>query len=132
MEALRKFESKFKNKMDGCIGKTWNEKKIGEMTDRDWRIFREDNEIFIKGGRVPNPFRDWGEYEELHPKLVSQLKKLQFIKPKPIQMQAIPIGIAQKDMVALAPTGEGKTLAFLIPILTKIANLPRITALNSG
>lgn len=29
------------------------------MTDRDWRIFRQDNEIFIKGGRVENPFRDW-------------------------------------------------------------------------
>jgi ATP-dependent RNA helicase DDX23/PRP28 len=31
------------------------------MTDRDWRIFREDNQIYIKGGKVPNPFKEWDE-----------------------------------------------------------------------
>jgi len=29
------------------------------MTERDWRIFREDNDIIIKGGRVPKPFKEW-------------------------------------------------------------------------
>ncbi len=29
------------------------------MTERDWRILREDYEINIKGGRVPNPMRKW-------------------------------------------------------------------------
>lgn len=32
------------------------------MTERDWRIFREDNNIVIKGGRVPKPMREWHEY----------------------------------------------------------------------
>jgi superfamily II DNA/RNA helicase len=32
-------------------------------------------------------------------------------------MQAIPIGLAKKDLIALAPTGEGKTLAYLIPLI---------------
>jgi len=31
------------------------------MTDRDWRIFREDFNITIKGGRVPRPMRHWAE-----------------------------------------------------------------------
>jgi len=31
------------------------------MTFRDWRIFREDNDIIVKGGRVPNPIREWTE-----------------------------------------------------------------------
>lgn len=35
-------------------------------------------------------------------------------------MQAIPIGLEKKDMVAIAPTGEGKTLAFLIPVLNHV------------
>ena len=34
-------------------------------------------------------------------------------------------------MVAIAPTGEGKTLGFLIPALHHVQNLERITALNS-
>lgn len=36
------------------------------MTTRDWRIFREDMDIVIKGGRVPNPMREWNE-ALLHP-----------------------------------------------------------------
>lgn len=46
-------------------------------------------------------------------------------------MQAIPIGFEEKDMVAIAPTGEGKTLGFLIPVLHHMENLPRINATNS-
>jgi superfamily II DNA/RNA helicase len=37
--------------------------------------------------------------------LLSNIKKLGFKIPKPIQMQAIPIGFENKDMVAIAPTG---------------------------
>lgn len=33
------------------------------MADRDWRIFKEDYNITIKGGRVPNPIRNWEEAE---------------------------------------------------------------------
>ena len=32
-----------------------------EMTERDWRIFREDHEIYIKGGQCPTPIRSWDE-----------------------------------------------------------------------
>ncbi len=32
-------------------------------------------------------------------------------------MQAIPIGMSHKDLMAIAPTGEGKTLAYLFPII---------------
>ena len=57
MEALRKYKEKRGKKDDEMIGKTWREKSIEEMNERDWRIFREDNEIYIRGGRVPPPFR---------------------------------------------------------------------------
>ena len=39
----------------------WSEKSLPEMTDRDWRIFREDYNIATKGGRVPCPIRYWNE-----------------------------------------------------------------------
>ncbi|KAL8426467.1 hypothetical protein Efla_001769 [Eimeria flavescens] len=41
----------------------WSMKKREELTERDWRIFREDFEIYIKGGRVPPPIRTWAEAE---------------------------------------------------------------------
>lgn len=39
----------------------WSQKSLDEMTERDWRIFREDFNIAIKGGRIPNPVRHWKE-----------------------------------------------------------------------
>lgn len=39
----------------------WTDKKLPEMLDRDWRIFREDFNISTKGGRIPPPLRSWKE-----------------------------------------------------------------------
>ena len=33
------------------------------MSERDWRIFRENNDIITKGGRIPHPIRNWDEIE---------------------------------------------------------------------
>uniref|UniRef100_A0A7S1P358 PRP28/DDX23-like helical domain-containing protein n=1 Tax=Vitrella brassicaformis TaxID=1169539 RepID=A0A7S1P358_9ALVE len=37
------------------------DKKREEMNDRDWKIFREEQGIIIRGGRVPAPMRTWAE-----------------------------------------------------------------------
>lgn len=42
-------------------GRHWTEKKLSEMTSRDWRIFKEDYNITTKGGGIPNPIRGWEE-----------------------------------------------------------------------
>lgn len=39
----------------------WSEKDLSEMTERDWRIFKEDYNIQTKGGKIPNPIRKWKE-----------------------------------------------------------------------
>ena len=46
-------------------------------------------------------------------------------------MQAITIGLDKRDLIAIAPTGEGKTLAYLIPIINFILPLERIVGSNS-
>lgn len=44
--------------------------------------------------------------------------------PTPIQEQAIPVILENKDLIACAQTGTGKTAAFMLPLLHKIMNLP--------
>mmetsp|Transcript_10364 Transcript_10364/g.8916 ORF Transcript_10364/g.8916 Transcript_10364/m.8916 type:complete len:117 (-) Transcript_10364:150-500(-) len=99
------------------------------MTERDWRIFREDHDIIIRGGRAPPPVRSWEE-AKLPEYLNEAIRTLKFKKPTPIQMQALPIGLQRKDLMGLAPTGSGKTAAYLIPLITYLASLPPITAEN--
>lgn len=53
-------------------------------------------------------------------KILRILEKLNFNNPTPIQLQTIPVVIAEKDVVGIAQTGTGKTLAFGIPMLQKI------------
>ena len=44
------------------------------------------------------------------------IKKLNFEKPTPIQSQAIPAIMAGRDVIGVAKTGSGKTIAFLLPM----------------
>ncbi|HLC89937.1 MAG TPA: DEAD/DEAH box helicase, partial [Patescibacteria group bacterium] len=59
----------------------------------------------------------------ISPKFLEKLKRLSFVTPTPIQHQAIPIAIAGKDIIGIAQTGTGKTLAFGIPMIQRLAEL---------
>lgn len=105
-----------------------SEKKLEEMTERDWRIFQEDHNISCKGSRnCAQPMRNWEE-SGLPPELLEAVQKIGYEKPSPIQMAAIPIGLQQRDVIGVAETGSGKTAAFVLPLLTYISKLPKMTA----
>ncbi|MBI4273058.1 DEAD/DEAH box helicase [Candidatus Uhrbacteria bacterium] len=55
------------------------------------------------------------------PNLLDALKRLKFAMPTPIQEKTIPIAIQGKDVVGVAQTGTGKTLAFAIPMLQQLS-----------
>ena len=62
---------------------------------------------------------------KLHPSLMLGIKDLGFVRPTPIQSQAIPPALQGQDVIACAQTGSGKTAAFLLPILQGLLDVPR-------
>lgn len=56
--------------------------------------------------------------------LLDGLHAMGFDHPTPIQAQAIPVILDNKDLIACAQTGTGKTAAYLLPILNKIIDAP--------
>lgn len=57
------------------------------------------------------------------PNILEVLAHARFTTPTPIQQKAIPIALDGKDVVGIAQTGTGKTLAFAIPIIQRLAQL---------
>merc|ERR1712223_1131849 len=109
----------------------WSEKELDNMTERDWRIFREDYNIQIKGGNIPNPIRKWRE-ANLPEEILEIIEKVGYTEPTPIQRQAIPIGLQNRDIIGVAETGSGKTAAFLLPLLVWIQSLPKMTVIEEA
>ncbi|MDM1555067.1 MULTISPECIES: DEAD/DEAH box helicase [Chryseobacterium] len=54
--------------------------------------------------------------------IIRSVKKLGYLKPFPIQEQAVPVILQGKDLMGIAKTGSGKTACFVMPILEKLQN----------
>jgi len=66
------------------------------------------------------PFSSLG----LDAKILLAVKEAGYTEPTPIQVAAIPPIVAGNDLIGIAQTGTGKTAAFTLPILTKLASPP--------
>ncbi|HEY0714438.1 MAG TPA: DEAD/DEAH box helicase, partial [Polyangia bacterium] len=66
-------------------------------------------------------FSDFALSETIQKNLVAE----GYTTPTPIQAQAIPPLLTGRDMLGCAQTGTGKTAAFALPILDKLARMPR-------
>jgi len=64
----------------------------------------------------PMNFADLG----LGPALLSAIERAKYESPYPIQVEAIPAILHGKDLLGLAPTGSGKTAAYILPILQQL------------
>jgi ATP-dependent RNA helicase RhlE len=62
---------------------------------------------------------------DLYPQIVAGVQALGYSTPTPIQRQAIPPALKGQDVLGLAQTGTGKTAAFVLPILQRLAKRPR-------
>ncbi len=70
-----------------------------------------------------SPPTDGATFHELgiSPKILEVIDRMKFTTPTPIQAKAIPVAMAGKDLLGIAQTGTGKTLAFGIPMLERLS-----------
>src|SRR5687768_13853015 len=85
------------------------------MTNEKTSIAPEASELVGETPMVADSFHNL----DLHPRILEVLDRLRFTIPTPIQQQAIPVGLQGDDIIGIAQTGTGKTLAFGLPIIQR-------------
>ncbi|KAL5700361.1 RNA helicase [Ranunculus cassubicifolius] len=76
--------------------------------------YRRQHEVTATGDSIPAPFMTF-EATGFPPEILREMKIAGFSIPTPIQAQTWPIALQSRDIVAIAKTGSGKTLGYLIP-----------------
>ena len=100
-------------------------REIAAMSDADVKALRRELEgIKIRGKECPRPIRSWTQ-AGLHAHVLEIVtNKLGYTRPMPIQAQAIPAITKGRDVIGIAKTGSGKTMAFVLPMLRHINDQP--------
>lgn len=97
-------------------------KELDRQKEND-ALFRKKHSIHVLGANVPSPLHNFAELKERYgckKYLLQNFAELGFKEPTPIQRQAIPVLLSGRECFACAPTGSGKTMAFVCPMLTKL------------
>ncbi|XP_047462610.1 probable ATP-dependent RNA helicase DDX46 [Mugil cephalus] len=94
--------------------------ELARMTVEEVNAYRLELEgIIVKGKGCPKPIKTWVQCG-VSMKILNAMKKHSYEKPTPIQAQAIPAIMSGRDLIGIAKTGSGKTIAFLLPMFRHI------------
>eukprot|EP00245_Coleochaete_scutata_P017520 TRINITY_DN862_c0_g2_i1.p1 TRINITY_DN862_c0_g2~~TRINITY_DN862_c0_g2_i1.p1 ORF type:complete len:626 (+),score=125.81 TRINITY_DN862_c0_g2_i1:242-1879(+) len=89
--------------------------------------YRRQHDIRVNGHDVPAPFTTF-EAGNFPPEIMAEFRRAGFPAPTPIQAQSWPVAMQGRDVVAIAKTGSGKTLGYLLPgmmNISRVRNDPR-------
>lgn len=117
----------------------------GEMKARSVRLeeiacFRRRMGIKVRGEEVADPMESFGNMPAAGPGddarqtrrvILRNVEESAWKEPTPVQMQAVPILVTGRDLLAAAPTGSGKTAAFVMPMILRLG-VQRACAEASG
>lgn len=105
--------------------------EVQYMSREEVARFRLDNNNIVvtsleEGDERPisNPVITFEHAFSEYPEILDEIYKNKFEKPSPIQSQAWPLLLQGHDLIGIAQTGTGKTLAFLLPAMIHIDSQP--------
>lgn len=83
---------------------------------QEWQF---DNEIKVTNSDV-KPISSFDVYKSKYDFLSDYLTTMKITEPTPVQAQSIPIALGGQNLIVVSPTGTGKTLCFLIPLVAHV------------
>ncbi|RXK38314.1 pre-mRNA-processing ATP-dependent RNA helicase PRP5 [Tremella mesenterica] len=94
--------------------------EVLEMNEEETEMVRLMMDgIKIRGQDAPRPVRNWGAFG-LPSGCLDVIRSKGWEHPTPIQAQAIPAIMSGRDVIGIAKTGSGKTVAFLLPLFRHV------------
>ncbi|KAK9466671.1 P-loop containing nucleoside triphosphate hydrolase protein [Lipomyces arxii] len=94
--------------------------ELADLTEEEVDEIRlELDGIKIRGLNCPKPVQKWSQFG-LPAQTMDVIRKLGYDQPTSIQAQAIPAIMSGRDVIGVAKTGSGKTIAFLLPMFRHI------------
>ena len=105
--------------------------ELSSMTEEDVADIRlELDGIKVRGIDAPKPVQKWSQLGLGVASLGVIQEKLGFEKPSSIQAQAVPAIMSGRDVIGVAKTGSGKTIAFLLPMFRHIKDQRPLESLD--
>jgi ATP-dependent RNA helicase DDX5/DBP2 len=97
--------------------------RVSNRSENEIREFRDKNEMKVFGTNVPRPITSFDE-AGFPGYVLTEIKQLGFQSPTPIQAQGWPMALSGRDLVGIAETGSGKTMAYVLPAIVHINAQP--------
>lgn len=98
---------------------------VAARSEEDVQAFRHSNSMTIFGHGIPKPVHSFLE-ASFPDYIVNTLQKQGFTNPTAIQAQGWPMAMSGRDMIGIAQTGSGKTMAYLLPAIVHINAQPPV------
>lgn len=103
--------------------------KLSSIHQQEVASFRRRMGIKVRGEEIVDPMETFprmpqggtgDEALQTRRALLRNVEESTWKEPTPVQMQAVPILVAGRDLLAAAPTGSGKTAAFVMPMILRL------------
>ncbi len=127
-----------RSELDHFAGQTYNRYEKIPLASEHWQSKRTIGDFFSfpvfksPSYKIKQGNSKFSTLEDLDPRLVAALNANGFVKMTYVQDQAIPAVLSGRNMIIASETGNGKTLAYLIPLVQKmLENFDAERAMNS-
>jgi len=100
--------------------------EVSQMTEEQHQQILDQHEAVLEGHRPhPRPLQKF-EHAGFPEAILRELQRASFTSPTSVQAIGWPVALSGRDMIAIASTGSGKTLGYLLPGLVHIAAQPPV------